>query len=169
MELMEGLLTRRSVRKWQTAPVPAADVREIVKAGMHAPSARNEQAWEFVIDDDKGRLSEISAALMTARMAKDAAFAIVLCVDKSKITCPEYWIQDCSAAMQNMLLACHAKGLGGVWVGIHPKQDREDALRKIYNIPADVPVAALLLGGKPAADLPAADRYREQSIHEGAW
>lgn len=169
MELMEGLLTRRSVRQFQEKEVSVSDVKEIVKAGMYAPSARNQQVWRFVVDTDKERLAAISEKLPTARMAKEAAFAIVVCVDTEQLASPDYWIQDCSAAMENMLLACHAKDMGGVWVGLYPKSDREQALRDIYRIPQDVPVAALLIGGYPAKELPKVDRYDESRIYEGSW
>ncbi len=169
MELMEGLLTRRSVRKYRDEKVPAQDVEDIVKAGMFAPSARNQQAWEFIVADDKEHLQAVSEALPTARMAKDASFVIVLCADPKRMTSPDYWIQDCAAAMENMLLACHAKGAGGVWIGTYPKEDREQALRGIFNIPADVPVAAMLVGGYPADALPVADRFVKERIHKGQW
>lgn len=94
MELMEGLLSRRSVRQYTDQKVAAADITDIVKAGMYAPSARNQQVWEFVVITDKDKLIQFSSGLPTAPMAKTAAFAVAVCADLDRAASPEYWEQD---------------------------------------------------------------------------
>lgn len=91
MELMEGLLSRRSVRQYTDQKVAAADITDIVKAGMYAPSARNQQVWEFVVITDKDKLIQFSSGLPTAPMAKTAAFAVAVCADLDRAASPEYW------------------------------------------------------------------------------
>lgn len=169
MELMEGLLTRRSVRQFTDQKVAAADMTDIAKAGMYAPSARNQQIWEFVLITDKNKLTGLSEKLPTAVMAKSAAFGIAVCADLSRAASPDYWDQDCAAAMQNMLLACHAKGIGAVWVGMYPHEDRCAVVKEICKIPEDIKVHSLMLAGYPANDLPKADRFHPDFIHQNEW
>ena len=169
MELMQGLLTRRSVRVFKNETVSQETVDKLVRAGMFAPSARNQQPWVFVTTNKSETLKRISEAVPTAKMAAGAAFAVAVCVDGTVLTSPDYFIQDCSACVQNILLAAHAEGLGAVWVGMHPKNDREQAVRDIFGIPADVPVAALIVGGVPAENLSVVDRFKADKIRHERW
>ena len=169
MELTEGLLTRRSVRVFSNEKVSQKTVDELIKAGMFAPSARNQQPWVFVTTTNAETLNKISESVSTAKMAAGAAFAVAVCVDVSVLTSPDYAMQDCSACVQNILLAAHAKGLGAVWVGMHPKEDRERAVRDVFSIPSDVPVAALIVGGVPAEKLPVVDRFKTDKIRHERW
>lgn len=169
MELMEGLLTRRSVRQYTAQKVEKSDITDIVKAGMFAPSARNQQIWEFVIITDKEKLTAIGERLETAPMAKTAAFGIAVCADLDRAASPAYWEQDCAAAMENMLLAVHAKGLGAVWIGMHPKEDRADIIKDICAIPENIKVHSLLIGGYPEKPASEAQRFHPEHIHENEW
>ena len=169
MELMDGLLTRRSVRVFKNEKVSEETIDKLARAGMFAPSARNQQPWIFVTTNNAETLKRISEAVPTGKMASGAAFAVAVCVDESALASPDYFIQDCSACVQNVLLAAHAEGLGAVWVGMHPKNDREQAVRDIFGIPSDVPVAALVVGGVPAEKLPVADRFKADKIRHERW
>ncbi len=102
---MEGLLTRRSVRRYTDKPVSERDIIEIIRAGMYAPSARNQQVWDFLVITDKKLLKELSARLETAPMAKNAAFAVLVCADAEREKSEGYWEQDCGACIENMMLA----------------------------------------------------------------
>ena len=169
MELMEGLLTRRSVRQYTNQKVSPADMTDIVKAAMFAPSARNQQVWEFVVITDQDKLAAFSAGLPTAPMAKTAAFAVAVCADLNRAASPEYWEQDCAAAMQNMLLACHAKGIGSVWVGMHPHEERENVVKKVCHIPENIKVHSLMIAGYPEKPAQEAQRFHEEYIHQNEW
>lgn len=169
MELMEGLLSRRSVRQYTDQKVSTADITDIVKAGMYAPSARNQQVWEFVVITDKDKLIRFSDGLPTTPMAKTAAFAVAVCADPDRAASPEYWEQDCAAAMQNMLLACHAKGLGAVWIGMHPHEEREDVVKKVCAVPEKIKVHSLMLAGYPEKAATQAQRFHQEYIHQNEW
>ncbi len=169
MELMEGLLSRRSVRQYTDQKVAAADITDIVKAGMYAPSARNQQAWDFVVITDRDKLIRLGDNLQTAPMAKTAAFAVAVCADLDRATSPGYWEQDCAAAMENMLLACHAKGLGAVWIGMHPHEEREDVVKEVCSIPEKIKIHSLMLAGYPAKPAAQAQRFHQEYIHQNEW
>lgn len=169
MELMDGLLTRRSVRKYKADAVSHDDIVDIVKAGMYAPSARNQQIWEFVVITDKEKLVQISEALETAPMAKGAGFAILLCANPAREKAEGFWDQECGACIQNMLLGAWSKGIGTVWVGIHPRQDRIDTMRRICNVPNEIRPHSLMLGGYPENVPAETERFHPEFIHMNEW
>lgn len=102
-------------------------------------------------------------------MAKSAAFGVAVCADLSRAASPDYWDQDCAAATQNILLACHDKGLGAVWVGMYPHAEREDVVKGICGIPAEIRVQSLILAGHPAAPAKREDRFDEHKIRFNDW
>lgn len=169
MELMEGLLTRRSVRRYTDKPVSERDIIEIVRAGMYAPSARNQQVWEFLVITDKTLLNGLSEHLETAPMAKSAAFAVLLCADSEREKSEGYWEQDCGACIENMMLGALSKGIGTVWVGIHPRADRIAAVREMFGLPDEIRPHSLMIAGYPADPLPKADRFHPEFIHMNKW
>ena len=169
MELMEGLLTRRSVRRYTDKPVSERDIIEIVRAGMYAPSARNQQVWEFLVITDKKLLNGLSERLETAPMAKSAAFAVLLCADSEREKSEGYWEQDCAACIENMMLGALSKGIGTAWVGIHPRADRIAAVREMFGLPDEIRPHSLMIAGYPADPLPKADRFHPEFIHMNKW
>lgn len=169
MELIEGIFMRRSVRKYTEEKVPAADIQEIVKAGMYAPSARNQQVWEFIVVTDEARLRGLAEVLETAPMAKSAAFAVLVCANPCREKAEGFWEQDCAASLENMMLAALDKGVGTVWVGIHPRPERIKAVRKLFGIPEDIRPHSLMLAGYPVDPLPEADRFHPGYIHLNEW
>ena len=114
MELMEALRTRRSIRKFEDREVPEAMVRQMLDAAMMAPSAGNAQPWQFVVVTGRERLDAMADIHPHIRMVTQATLGILVCGDLSQEKYPGYWVQDCSAAMQNLLLAAHGLGLGAV-------------------------------------------------------
>ena len=169
MELMEGLLARRSVRRYTNQPVSERDIIDILKAGMYAPSARNQQIWDFVVITDKKLLAGLSERLETAPMAKNAAFAVLVCADTEREKSEGYWEQDCSACIENMMLGALAKGIGSVWIGIHPRTERVNAVRELFGIPDAARPHSLMIAGYPADPLPSADRFHPEFIHMNGW
>ena len=124
MDAMEVILTRRSIRKYNKKSLSEQVVKELLDAAMSAPSAGNEQPWHFILMDDPEILGEIPTFHNHAQMLKDASIVILVCGDLNLDKHDGMWIQDCSAATQNILLAVRAKGLGAVWLGIFPREDR---------------------------------------------
>jgi nitroreductase len=136
---------------------------------MMAPSALNSQPWHFVVVTDRAMLTEIAAKNKHAEMTKDAQLAILVCADLKLEEISGYWPQDCSAAVQNLLLAAHALGLGAVWTGIHPNDECTEGYRRMFELPPNIMPHSLIPIGFPAESPETEDRYREDRIHKERW
>ena len=165
MEAIKALLTRRSIRKYSAQEVPKEIIRELVNAGMHAPSARNHQPWHFVVVDKREILDALSVAHPHAKMLQQATLAILVCGDKSIQEAEGYIVQDCSAATQNIMLAAHAHGLGSVWLGMYPREERMLKVSELLAIPDHILPVALIALGHPDEVKEAPDRYKTERIH----
>jgi nitroreductase len=169
MDLMEALLTRRSVRHFETKPVPPELVQTLLRAAMQAPSAANAQPWHFVVISDRETLEKVTEFHPAAESLHKAPMAILVCGDGRLEKRPDRWMQDCSAATQNLLLAALSCGLGAVWLGIHPEDIRIENMRKLCNLPAEVHPLSLVAIGYPARALPPVDRFRPDRVHYEKW
>lgn len=169
MDIFTALHGRRSIRKYTDAPVGEADVRDILAAAMAAPSAGNAQPWRFVIVDDRKLLAAIPAFSPYAAMAAKAPLGILVCADLAVEKYPGFWVQDCSAAVQNILLAVHGKGLGAVWTGVHPLKDREDGFRRLFALPENIVPLGFIVIGHPAQKLSPQDRYDATKVRWNRW
>jgi nitroreductase len=169
METLEAILTRRSVRSFTDQPVAAELVTELLRAAMQAPSAGNQQPWQLVVLDDRATLEHAAAAHPYAPMAAHAPVAVVVCGDTRLERHTGYWVQDCSAAVQNLLLAAHARGLGAVWTGIYPRTERVQAFQDLLRIPAEVIPLAMVVLGYPAHLAEPADRFLPERVHRNSW
>jgi len=169
MDTLEALYTRRSIRKYQPDKVPEDLLRSMLAAAMSAPSANNAQPWQFVVITDAGLLAEIPKVHPYAAMAKEAPLAVVVCGDLSLEVSPGYWVVDCAAAVENLLLAAHALGLGAVWCGVYPKEERIRAFQKFLGLPKHVLPHSLIPVGYPAEKHGRVDRYREDRVHHDRW
>lgn len=169
MEAMEAILTRRSVRSYTDAPVPDSVVKALLEAAMSAPSAGNQQPWQFICVTDRDMLSAITRVHPYSAMLKQAPLAIVVCGDLSRERIRGYWVQDCSAATQNLLIAARAQGLGAVWLGVHPLEDRVTGLRKLFGMPESIVPLAVVSIGYPTIAQGMADRYDGRRIHINTW
>lgn len=166
---LELLLTRRSIRRFTPEPVTETELEDVLRAAMHAPSAGNQQPWHFVMIRNRETLNTIADIHPHAQMLREAPAAILICGEESLEKHKGYWVQDCSAATQNALLALHSKGLGGVWLGIYPRQDRMKAIAELLQIPDSItPFSAVALG-HPAEQPAAADRFRKDRVHLDRW
>ncbi len=169
METLDAIMTRRSVRRFTGRPVDDATVRSLLEAAMQAPSAANEQPWQFIVIDDRAALDAIPSFSPYAVWAKGAPLGVLVCGDTRDLPFGDFWIQDCSAAIENLLLAAHALGLGGVWTGVYPLQDRIDGFVRHCRLPDGVVPLGFLVLGHPA-EIPAPQaRYREDRVHRNAW
>ena len=164
---IELLLKRRSIRAYSGEPVDDAELTKLLEAAMAAPSAKNRQPWHFVVVRDRGKLGELSQAHPYGKMLAGAAAAIAVCGDMN--IAPDYWIQDCSAATENILIAVAALGLGAVWLGCHPRPERVSAIRKILGIPEHIGVLSLISLGRPGEEKQPRTQYDETRIHREGW
>ena len=144
MSALDAIMTRTSVRKYKDQPVKPCCVEKMLRAAMAAPSAVNKQPWHFVVVTDRQLISQLS------RQAGQSPLLIVVCGDLSKAMQgkgQEYWIQDCSAATENLLLAAHAMGLGAVWTGQWPMDDRYKETQRLLSLPENiVPLSTVVIG-----------------------
>jgi len=169
METMDAILTRRSIRKYLSDPVNRDVIENVIKAGMNAPSAGDEQPWHFVIIDRRDLLEKISEVHPYAKMLKGTPAAVLVCGDQHIPKFKDFWIQDCSAASQNMLLAAHDLGLGSVWIGVYPVEKMIQELRGLLNIPAHVAPFSIIAMGYPAEEKSSRLRYDTSRIHSNSW
>lgn len=169
MDAMEAILSRRSIRKYTNEDVSDETVKELLEAAMSAPSAGNEQPWHFVVIRDRKILNEIPNIHPYSGMLREAPLAILVCGDESLQKYKGYWVQDCSAATENLLIAINAKGLGGVWLGVYPVEDRVNGIRKLLDMPNNVIPFSLISIGHPAEQKPPANRYNSSRIHYDRW
>lgn len=167
MDALEAILSRRSIRKYTDRPVPEETVKELLKAAMSAPSANNVQPWEFVVITERKLLDAIPEVHPYSKMLKEAPLAIVVCGDSQKQE--RYWPQDCAAATQNILVAARALGLGAVWLGVYPRDDRVAGLAKLLGIPGPFVPLCVISIGYPAEEKPPSNRYDEAKIHRNGW
>ena len=161
------ILKRRSVRKYTGRPVEEKELTLLLEAGMAAPSAKNRQPWHFVVIQDRTVLDKLSNAHPYGKMLASATAAIAVCGDMN--VAPDYWIQDCSAATENILIAVAALELGAVWLGCHPRPERVSAIRVILGIPDHIGVLSLLSIGHPGEEKEPRTQYNEDRIHKEKW
>ena len=169
MEAMEAILSRRSIRKYTEQPVTDEVIKELLEAAMSAPSAGNEQAWQFVVIKDRGILDQIPKYHPYSRMVKQASVVILVCGDLKSEKHKGYWVQDCSAATENLLIAVEAKGLGAVWLGVYPREDRVNGLRELLGLPEHVVPLSLIPIGYKGEEKPPANRYDPSRVHRDRW
>ena len=169
MDALQAIMTRRSVRSYTPQSVSPDLIIKLMEAAMQAPSACNQQPWQFIVITDRKTLDELPTIHPHAEMTRQAALAVIVCGDLSLENCKGYWAQDCSAATQNLLLAAHALGLGAVWTGIYPVEDRVAAFRKTFGLPAHVVPLCLVPIGYPAEPVPPERRYQSARVHTNRW
>ncbi len=169
MEVIEAILTRRSIRKYSREKITDNQIEIILKAAMYAPSAMNQQPWHFIVIDDREKLNLIMEVHPYSKMLKEAGLAILVCGDERLQLSKGYWVVDCGAATQNLLLAAHGIGLGAVWLGVHPREERKSGIRKIFHLPDHIQPFSLISIGYPAEEKPVPERFKPERIHKNTW
>ena len=169
VKIMEAILSRRSIRKYTNQSVPEQTIKELLEAAMSAPSAGNQQPWQFVVIKERKILDEIPKFHPFSQMLREAQLAILVCGDLELEKNKGYWVQDCSAATENILIAATAKGLGAVWLGIYPRKERIAGIKKLLSLPEHVIPLSLISIGYPAEQKPPANRYDSSRIHYNHW
>lgn len=167
MDGLKAILERRSIRAYTEEQVSDEAIKNLLKAGMYAPSAMNSQPWEFLVIRDAEKKKAAAKLGLYWKMLAAAPLGILVMANLKgyKASSSDYFIQDCSAATENILLAAHAQGLGGVWLGLYPKQDRMQGLREIFGIPEDIIPFSLISIGHPAETKRPHASYREDKVH----
>lgn len=169
MDVFEAIHTRRSIRKYSDKEVSNEQIEKMLRAAMAAPSARNYQAWHFIVIKDKEVMHKIPEFHPYSKMLLEASVAIIVCGDYSIEQMTEYNNQNCSAATQNLLLAAHGLGLGAVWLGVFPRDQRVDGIRKLCNLPEHILPISLISIGYPAEEKEHADRFKPERVHYNKW
>lgn len=168
-DLVKLICSRRSIRKFTQETPSDQVIEEILKAAMHAPSAGNEQPWNFLLIRDRKLLDAIPEFHPYAHALKNCAVAVLVCGNLQLEKFPGNWPLDCSAASQNILLATHFLGLGAVWLGIHPEVERIDGCRRLFNIPNEIIPFSLIPIGYFQGPPTHVDRYKSDRVFLNDW
>lgn len=170
--VMENILNRKSVRKYTKEEVKKEQLEMLVRAGMAAPSARNSQPWLFFVIDDRTILDNLAKQLPNAKMLLNAKAAIVVCGNLQKALegdGREFWVQDCSAATQNILLAAESMGLGAVWTGAYPRKETVNIIKVELGLPEHiVPLNVIPIGWQTGEEKPK-QKYTEENVRWNKW
>ena len=159
---MKEIFKRVSVREYTNQKVEKEKVEKLLFAGMVAPCARNQRAWEFLVCDDEALLNKIGDGAPYHKMAKKAPLAILVLCNKNKITSPTYIDQDLAAATENILLEVTHLGLGAVWLGVAQNEDRMAYLKGVFNIPDNYYVFNVIVIGYPLKEV------KKERIYDGS-
>jgi len=159
-ELIQTIFARRSIRKYTAKPVGEEDIKTLLEAAMAAPSASNIKPYHFVVVTDREGLDALADVHPHGKMLYEATLCVAVCgvPDESR-----YWVQDCSAATENLLLAATALGLGTVWLGVYPP------VSEVLGIPEGVVPLNLISIGHPAEEKESRTQYNEERVHRGRW
>lgn len=166
---MKAIRSRRSIRRFTAEPVPDDAIKTLLEAAMSAPSAGNQQPWEFVVISERAVLDAVPGVHPYAQMCREAQAAIVVCGNLERETHKGFWVQDCAAATQNILIAAADLELGSVWCGVYPREDRVRGLRKLLELPAHIVPLSLIPLGHPAEKKPPSARFDPARIHVNKW
>ena len=178
MDLFEGILTRRSVRQFDTTKkISREDLEDIIRAAQYAPSAHNKQPWEFFVITDNEKMSEIRHIQPWTSFAKDAAAVILVCGNTQEAFSREkedevwnYADIDCSLAAQNLLLAAHGKGIGTCFCGAAPMPKVIAGLQEMFGLPEYIrPLSIVVLGYPKIQPEQPKDRFKPEKIHWNKW
>ena len=164
--VLDNILNRKSVRNYiKGKEVTDEQINKILQAGMAAPTARNTQPWEFIVVKDRKTLDKLAQRNPYGKMLFDASCAIVIAGNKNRAPENEFWNQDTSAAAQNMLLEIEALGLGAVWVGNYPKEERMQAAKEELSLPENIIAFNIISIGYPAGKDKPKNKWNKDYIH----
>jgi nitroreductase len=171
-DAINNIMTRVSVRTFTGEKISDAQLDTLLRAAMAAPSAINKQPWAFIVVTDEEKIAALGEALPYSRCSNHPAVAIIPCGDLSKAIEGElgaFWINDVSAATENLLLAAHAMGLGAVWTGLHPDMNRAKMVQEMLGLPEHIIPLCVVPVGVPAEQPEIKDKYKPENIHYNQW
>ena len=171
-EAIQNIMTRVSVREFTGEKISEAQLDTLLRAAMAAPSAMNKQPWAFIVVTDEAKIAALGEALPYSRCSNKPAVAIIPCGDLSKALEGEmanFWINDVSAATENLLLAAHSMGLGAVWTGLHPDMNRAKMVQEMLGLPEHIIPLCVVPVGVPAEQPDVKDKYNPENIHYNEW
>ena len=162
---------RRSIRRFEDTPVSDEDLHRLLLAAMAAPSAVARDPWRFIVVRDQKRRLQITEGLPNGKLLAGAPLAIVVCGERNAAQggLEGYMVQDCTAALQNLLLAAHAMELGTCWLGVYPRTDRQEHVAAAVGLPPEIEALAVVAVGYPGESKEARSRYREEYVHYDSW
>ena len=169
MEKLDYILDRRSIRRFTDEKIDNNQIKIILTAAMYAPSAVNMQPWHFVVIDDRSMMEKVMEIHPYARMLQTASHAVVVCGDEQLQHDDGYWVVDCGAATQNLLLAAQTLGLGACWVGLHPREERKSSFSRLLHLPSHVLPFAMIALGYPEELKPRPDRFHAEKVKYNGW
>jgi nitroreductase len=169
MDAINNIFSRRSIRRYRPDPVTPESIRTVIEAAMFAPSSADQEPWRFVVIEDKETIKTISVEHPYATFLTQCPVVILVCGATKDLHHGAFWTDDCAAATQNMLLAAHALGLGSIWIGIHPIEERMNMMRRLANLPEGVEPFALIPLGYAAETPEQPDRYHSEWIRSESW
>jgi nitroreductase len=171
IEKIQPILARRSIRKYTDQKVSETQVEAILQAAMAAPATHAMDPWRFVVVRDKKMLIRMKEGLPYAPFLDKAALGIVVCGDMEAVqgNLLGYLLQDCSAAIMNILHASEALDLGACWLGVHPREDRESHIRDLLLLPETIIPVSVISIGVPAEQKEPRTRYKAESVHYEIW
>ncbi len=168
-QIMEEIFERRSIRKYSDKEVEEEKIEKLLKAAVAAPSAGNEQPWHFIVIRDRDKLNHLAEVHPYAKMLRESPLAIAVCADLDKQRHEGFWVQDCAAATQNILLEAVSLELGAVWIGAYPNQKREKAVSEVLEVPQNIKTVSLISIGYPAEEKGKTDRLTTDIVHYNKW
>lgn len=167
---MDEIFNRRSIRKFKDQAVEPDKIDRLLRAAMQAPSAGNQQPWEFIVIQDKERLAQVSGTSPYAKPIAGSAVTFVLLANEKELKIPTAWEQDLSAATQNLLLEAVHLGLGGVWFGVATSDAVAENVKKFFELPENIrPFAMVSVGYPDGQKNEFADRYKADRVHYEKW
>lgn len=165
--VLDNIATRTSIRDYEARPVEKEKIEKMLRAAMAAPTAMNKQPWHFVVVDQRNVLDALAGANPYAKMLKKAPLAIVVCGNTDKMIeggGRDFWIQDASAATENLLLAAHAMGLGAVWTGAYPSEERCISISKVLSLSDNLIPLNMIVVGYPSEQPQPKQKFKEENI-----
>lgn len=165
--VLDNIATRTSIRDYEARPVEKEKIEKMLRAAMAAPTAMNKQPWHFVVVDQRNVLDALAGANPYAKMLKKAPLAIVVCGNTDKMIeggGRDFWIQDASAATENLLLAAHAMGLGAVWTGAYPSEERCISISKVLSLSDNLIPLNMIVVGYPAEHPQPKQKFKEENV-----
>lgn len=169
MNVIETICNRRSIRTFTEKPIASDTMKNLLTAAMYAPSAGNQRPWEFITITEYDTKRELKAALPNGGMLPQCDTAIAVCADLRKEVYPGFWVQDCSAAVQNILLSATSLGLGSVWLGVHPMEEWSAKVGDILNLPEKVKPFGIVALGYSSQEVTRPERFDDRLIHSEKW